>query len=323
MTIHDGAEPPAINPFDRAAISAETRAVNDAFASRLASIPPPADRNALRLAYASGDLSLPVGPRSPRARTLAIEGPGGQIGLRILAPPAPVGAYLHIHGGGWTAGRNDMWDSQLELLGAEAGMAAVSVEYRLAPEHPFPAGLEDCVAAARWLAANARSEFGTSWIAIGGESAGAHLAAATLLRLRDAGSPLFRAANLMYGCFDLSLTPSMRAANQTLVIDRAKVEALVAQFRGAFDVRDPALSPLYADLTGLPPALFSVGTLDPLLDDSLFMHMRWRGAGNASQLAVYPGGVHGFHMLEGQLAREANLSVARFLAHASRRQSDR
>lgn len=303
--------------FRPEAISAETLAVNAALAARLATVEPLSDPAAMRAAYAAGRFSLPVSPRSPRARTKTIPGPGGAIGLRILAPDDVCGAYLHLHGGGWTAGTNDMWDDQLELIGREAGLAAVSVDYRLAPENPFPAALDDALTAARWLVRNAEVEFGVSWLAIGGESAGAHLAASTLLRMRDAGEVgAFRAANLMYGCFDLSLTPSMRRAQGTLIIDRQRVETLVSGFRGAFDPRDPAISPLYADPTGLPPALFSVGTLDPLLDDSLFMHMRWQAAGNRSMLAVFPGGVHGFHMLEGELAKAANQGVAEFLRDA-------
>ncbi|WP_337188070.1 alpha/beta hydrolase [Phenylobacterium sp.] len=302
------------DPFRPEAISAETRAVNAALAAKLAAVVPPADVAAMRAAYAAGHLSLPVSPRSPRARTLAIPGPAGDIGLRILAPERPRGAYLHLHGGGWTAGTNDMWDGPLELIGREAGLVAVSVDYRLAPEAPFPAGLDDAFAAAQWLVQRAEAEFGAAWLAIGGESAGAHLAASTLVRMRDAGvGGAYRAANLMYGCYDLSLTPSMRRARDTLILDRARVEALVAGVAGPFDLRDPAISPLYADLSGLPTALFSVGTLDPLIDDSLFMHARWRAAGNAAELAVFPGGVHGFHMLEGQLAQAANAGVARFL----------
>jgi len=305
------------DPFRAEAISAETHAVNAALSAKLAAVTPPADVTAMRQAYAAGALSLPVSPRSPRARITTIPGPGGDIGLRILTPAHPTGAYLHLHGGGWTAGTNDMWDDQLELLGRVAGLAAVSVDYRLAPEHPFPAGIDDAVAAARWLVQHAEHEFGISWLAIGGESAGAHLAASTLIRMRDAGEVgVFRAANLMYGCFDLSLSPSMRRAEDALIIDRPRVEALVAGVRGAFELRDPAISPLYADLTGLPRALFSVGTLDPLLDDSLFMHARWQAAGNVSRLAVFPGGVHGFHMLDGELARSANAGVAQFLADA-------
>ncbi|WP_068874175.1 MULTISPECIES: alpha/beta hydrolase [unclassified Phenylobacterium] len=317
MTSRTFAPEPSDDLFRPEAISDETRAVNAALAAKLAAITPPPDLATLRTDYAAGRLSLPVSPRSPHARTLTIPGPRGDIGLRILAPADPSGAYLHLHGGGWTAGTNDMWDAPLELIGRESGLAAVSVDYRLAPEDPFPAGLDDSVAAARWLVAHAKAEFGASWLAIGGESAGAHLAAATLLRLRDAGeAEAFRAANLMYGCFDLSLTPSMRRAQATLVLDRPRVEALVEGFRGGVDPRDPALSPLYADLRDLPPALFSVGTLDPLLDDSLFMHARWQAAGNRSTLAIFPGGVHGFHMLEGALAQSANTGVARFLRDA-------
>lgn len=314
MTPNPSADPLPGDPFLTEAISPETHAVNAALAARLAAVTPPADITALRAAYAAGRLSLPVSPRSPRARTLTIPGPAGDIGLRILAPERPNGAYLHFHGGGWTAGTNAMWDEPLELVGRDAGLIAVSVDYRLAPENPFPAGLDDAFAAAQWLVQHARSEFGVSWLAIGGESAGAHLAACTLIRMRDAGAPdAFRAASLMYGCFDLSLTPSMRRAEGTLILDRPRVEALVAGVRGDFDPRDPAISPLYADLTNLPPALFSVGTLDPLIDDSLFMHARWQAAGNAARLAIFPGGVHGFHMLEGALARSANAGVARFL----------
>lgn len=317
MTQNRSLQPSLSGLFRPEAISAETQAVNAALAARLAAVTPPADITAMREAYAAGRLSLPVSPRSPRARTTSIPGPGGDIGLRILAPQRPTGAYLHLHGGGWTAGTNDMWDDQLELIGRVAGLAAVSVDYRLAPEHPFPASLDDALAAARWLVQHAEVELGVSWLAIGGESAGAHLAASILIRMRDAGEVgAFRAANLMYGCFDLSMTPSLRRAEGALVIDRPRVEALVAGVRGAFDVRDAAISPLYADLTGLPPALFSVGTLDPLVDDSLFMHARWQAAGNPASLAVFPGGVHGFHMLDGALARSANAGVAQFLAGA-------
>ena len=296
------------------AVSENTRGVNARLAQRLATNPVPQDRAALRALYARGDLSLPVGPRSPRARTTTIAGPGGDVGLRILVPDMVRGAYLHLHGGGWTAGTNDMWDAHLELLGRETGLVAVSAEYRLAPENAFPAAIDDCVAAARWLIEHARSEFGVSWLAVGGESAGAHLSVATLLRLRDEGrGDAFRAVNLMYGCFDLSLSPSMRQGEATPIIDRAGVESLSAGFCGTADPRDPRVSPLFADLHGLPPALVSVGTLDPLLDDSLFMHARWQAAGNEADLALYPGGVHGFSFLDGDLAKEANLTVARFL----------
>lgn len=308
--------------FRPEAIGADTRAVNDRLAATLAVIDPPADLAGLREAYSLGRLGLPASPKSPRARTMTIPGPAGPIALRILTPQTIRGVYLHIHGGGWMVGSNDTWDDKLELFGREAGLVSISLDYRLAPEHVFPAAVDDCVAVASWLVDHAQAEFGSSWLSIGGESAGAHLAAATLLRLREAGrASAIRAANLLFGCFDLSLTPSARRAEGTAFVDRAGLEQFTAVFGGGIDLRDPAISPLYADLRDLPPALFTVGSIDPLVDDSLFMHMRWQAAGNLSRLAVYPGGTHGFNSLEGDLSRAANEGMARFL-NAMRRASE-
>lgn len=198
-------------------------------------------------------------------------------------------------------------------------MAAVSVEYRLAPEDPFPAGVDDCVAAALWLIDHAEAEFGVSWLAIGGESAGANLAVSTLVRLRDMGrGGAFSAANLLFGWFDVAMTPSARASNGTPFVDHTNLPIYAAAYAGTADKRDPSVSALYSDLSDLPPAFVTVGTIDPLLDDSLFMHMRWQAAGNPSELALYPGGNHGFNALEGELAKAANEGMARFLDRSCR-----
>lgn len=320
VTISAHSDPALQALFHPGAISAQTHAINARLAATLAAVPPMAALAEMREAYADGRMGLPVTPKAAGARTIRIPGPGGEIALRILVPETVRGAYLHIHGGGWMLGTPDMQDLLLETIGAAAGLVAVSVDYRLAPEHPFPAPLDDCVAAARWLIEHAEAEFGATWLAIGGESAGAHLAASTLLRLREAGQAgAFRAANLTFGCFDLSLTPSMRRARGTAFIDRAVIERMSDAYRGGADPRDPAISPLYADLAGLPAALFSVGTIDPLVDDTLFMHARWQAAANAAELAVYPGGVHGFHLLGGELADAANARIGRFLSEAAAR----
>ncbi len=296
------------------AITASTQAVNARLAEALAAIAPPDGLPAMRAAYVRGELGLPASPKSPRARTLTIEGPAGPIGLRVLVPDAVQGVYLHIHGGGWIVGSNDTWDEQLDCFGREAGMVAVSLDYRLAPEHPAPAAIDDCVAVASWLIEHAEREFGTSWLSIGGESAGSNLAALTLLRLRDAGKgDAFRAASLLYGVFDLSLTPSVFRVTGAPFISLEAMRRFTAAFAGQMDLKDPALSPLYADLHDLPPALFSVGSADPLLDDSLFMFMRWQAAGNRAHLAIYPGGTHGFNTLAGDLAADGNRGIATFL----------
>ena len=131
---------------------------------------------------------------------------------------------------------------------------------------------------------------------IGGESAGAHLAIVTLLRMRDKHDFRgFEAANLVFGVYDLNLTPSARNfGNDPLLINTPLMKWFVRHYAHNEDLDDPDISPLFADLADMPPALFTVGTRDPLLDDSQFMYTRWLSAGNDAELAVYSGGAHGF-----------------------------
>jgi acetyl esterase/lipase len=284
--------------FDEAAIPADTRAVNAAIAELTKDMPDwwvvgPAR---VREARARGEGPFPAVEQSARARVVTIDGPGGSLALRVIAPANARGVYLHFHGGGWVLGGADQQDRLLERIADVTRLTAVSVEYRLAPEHPFPAGPDDCEAAAHWVIEHAR-ELGGDALAVGGESAGGHLSALTLLRVRDRlGRLPFRAANLVFGAFDLALTPSARAfGEQRLILRTSDVVHFTDAFLpGVADRRAPHVSPLYADLRGLCPALFTVGTKDALLDDSLFMHARWRAAGNRAELAIYPGAVHGF-----------------------------
>jgi len=237
---------------------------------------------------------------SDRASTRAIAGPAGPIELRVVVPERVEGVFLHFHGGGWTLGGADHQDLLLTTLADAVSVAVVSVEYRLAPEHPFPAGPDDCEAAAMWLVEHAQREFGSSRLLIGGESAGAHLAALTLLRLRDRHRirGAFAGANLVFGGYDLSLTPSARLwGERNLILSTPIVEWFADMFLPSTtqeERRSPEISPLYADLADMPPALFTVGTLDPIIDDSLFMAARWSAAGNDATLRVYPESVHGF-----------------------------
>jgi acetyl esterase len=313
-------EYPDRDQFTSAAISGETRAFNIDLARRLAAAPPPGDMASEREKFARGEGPIPATPKSPRARTILLPGKGGhEIPLRVIAPPAPTGVYLHIHGGGWVMGSADMRDGDLERIADKVGLACVSVEYRLAPEHPYPAAPDDCETAALWLIDNAEGVFGASRLLIGGESAGAHLSAVTLLRLRDAGrGNAFRGANLVFGVYDLSMTPSqLQASPGSGVTTRRPGQKIGAAFApDGVDRRHPDVSPLYADLRNLPPALFTVGTLDQLLDDSLFMHARWTAAGNEAELAVYPGGLHGFTSFPGALAAEARAWIDSFLSSA-------
>ena len=316
------------NPLDPAlfrpdAVSAETRALNEAMVQLLSDQPNwwVVGAEATRAARRRGDGPFPAPVFSARATTRTIPGPGGHdVPLRIIAPSTPRGVYLHLHGGGWTLGGADMQDPMLERLVDATGLAVVSVEYRLAPEHPYPAGPDDCEAAAAWLAHNARAEFGTDALTVGGESAGGHLAAVTVIRMRDRhGYSGFRGANLVYGAFDMSMTPSQRQFGDRRLVLRT---IDIVQFANAFlptvtERRDPDISPLFAKLQGLCPALFSVGTADALLDDTLFMYGRWVAAGNAAELAIYPGGAHGFTLFPNALAQQAEARMAAFLTGVS------
>lgn len=252
----------------------------------------------VRDARAKGEGVFPAPVKSERARWIEVPGPAGKIPLRVIAPETPRGVYLHIHGGGHVLGAADQQDRLLERIADATRLTAISVEYRLAPEHPYPAGADDCEAAALWVADNLK-DFGGEAFAIGGESAGAHLSALTLLRLRDKHRRApFAAANLVFGVFDLGLTPSARSfGDERLVLRTLDIHKFGDAFLPGYteqQKRSPELSPLYADLRGLCPALFTVGTKDALLDDSLFMHARWVAAGNAGELDIYPGACHGF-----------------------------
>jgi len=265
-----------------------------------------------------GEGPFPAPVMSSRARTITIAGKDGNaIPLRVIEPQgAARGVYLHLHGGGWVLGGADMQDPMLERIADNTGQAVVGVEYRLAPEHPYPAGPDDCEAAAAWLVANAKKEFGTEALTIGGESAGGHLTAVTILRMRDRhGYTGWRGANIVYGAFDLAMTPSQRQfGNARLVLRTIDMQ----QFYNAFlptiaDRRVADISPLYADLKGLCPALFSAGTKDALLDDTLFMHARWVAANNPAKLAIYPGGAHGFTLFPNDLSKAATQRMDAFL----------
>jgi acetyl esterase len=316
------------NPFDPAlfrpeAILPEQLAANEAFRKAVTGGPDWWDMGAAayRELVASGRGPMPLAPKSARARTIQIEGKGGHnIALRVIAPPkTATGIYMHIHGGGFVFGTAEGADPMLERIVENTGMVAASVEYRLAPENPYPAGWDDCESVALWLATKGKAEFGTDALTIGGESAGATLSAATLLRMRDRhGYTGFRAANLSYGNYDTSMTPSQALSPERgLLVGKLNIRKFTeAYLPKSVNPRDPDVSPLYAQLEKMPPAIFTIGTLDPLLDDSLFMYARWIAAGNEAELAVYPGAPHVFNMAPMPLAAGANARIDAFLKGA-------
>lgn len=281
----------------------------------------------VRTARRQGQGVFPLEAPSPHGQDLVLEGPRGPLPLRLVFPSdgsKPSRAYLHIHGGGWTFGEHDMQDQSLQQIADNCDCLCVSVGYRLAPENPYPAGQDDCEAAARWLLGDGAEAHGLTRFAIGGESAGAHLSLCTLLRLRNGEeqpTQRFEAANLVCGCYDLTLTPSVRNwGEDPLVLHTRDIKEFRKRYLSGdaaeLDPAQPDISPLYADLSGLPSCLVTAGDKDPLLDDSLFLHQRLLAAGSSARLAVYPGGCHVFPVFNTKLAREARTACCTFLSAA-------
>ncbi len=270
-----------------------------------------------RLRAAQAEATQGRGPSVRLQEDRCIPGPAGEIPVRVFLPERARAAYLHIHGGGWVLGSERFQDPMLRKIAAEAELAVVSVGYRLAPEHPYPAGLDDCVAASRWLETHA-AELGVSdpeALAIGGESAGANLAAATLLHRRDHMEAPFRAAVLTYGVFSAIYDlPSMKAMwDRNLVLSGPIMEYFSRAYAPGRDLRHPYISPLFADLKGMPPAIFSVGTLDHLYSDTILMAEAWRQAGNVCEVHQYLDAPHGFNGMPLAVGREANDRIVEFL----------
>lgn len=302
-------------------VAAETKEFNEALAAMLAtqpSLPEVDDAPQIRADREAGKGAFPVPVRLAEGVDRTVPGRAGDIPVRVFRPGDVRGVLLHLHGGGWTLGTADAQDALLWELAQSAGVAVVSVDYRLAPEHPYPAGPDDCEDAARWLIAEAATEFGTDRLVIAGESAGAHLAAVTLLRLGDRARA-FAAAQLTFGVFDLTMTPSQRQGHDKLLIPTETMRWFYEQFlpgRGAEECRAPDISPLYADLRGMPPARFVVGTEDPLLDDSLFMAARWQAAGNGAELEIVAEAVHGFVSFPVTIAKRELTRQSEYIARA-------
>jgi acetyl esterase/lipase len=222
---------------------------------------------------------------------------------RTFVPEGPARAvYLHFHGGGMILGAPEMNDLGNVDLSKRFGVAVVSVDYRLAPEHPHPAGVDDGVAVARWLLEHAESEYGSPRLLMGGESAGGYLSAAVMLRIRDEldAADRIHGLNLVFGVYDWGRSPSQRGIRAHDGPDVLDVESITffteCYLPGRTDDerRDPTVSPAFAALGGLPPALMSVGTADHLLDDTLTLASRWAAAGNEVELFVAPEMPHGF-----------------------------
>jgi acetyl esterase len=253
-----------------------------------------------------------------------LPGPAGEIATRFYLPdaPQPLPTLVYFHGGGWVLGSLDAVDAVCRRLANAASCAVVSVGYRRAPEHPFPAGLEDCYAATRWVAEHG-SEHGLNedGLAVGGASAGGNLAAAVALLARERRGPALVFQLLVYPPLDHQAVTGA----QRIRLDRPffSTEDLAWCWRNYLvdeeDGASPLASPLRAvDLRGLPPALLITAELDPLCDESELYAARLREANVPARLARFDGVPHGFFSLADRLdaAAEAQALAASALREA-------
>lgn len=305
-----------VDPADDEAAVAENRSVDERLASLLGEGTPPsaADLPVLRRQRREGAAPFPPPWRHPAAVDGTLDGPGGPVAVRTLAPPGAHGTYLHVAGGGWCTGSADLADAALWALATAAGVAAVCVAPRSAPEHPFPAPVDDVVAAILRLAAG--DEAGGAPLVVGGDSTGAHLALSATLRLRDELGPLSPvvALDLAVGIFDLTDDAPWRWAGGGDPLLRPELLARYVDWFVPEVGRRAAASPGRAALGGLPPVLVTAAGLDPLRDDSLRLAADAEAAGVDVTLLDQPGASHGFATFDTAMARHAGDVRARFVA---------
>lgn len=242
-------------------------------------------------------------------------GGGREVAIRVFADGDTEGVFVHYHGGGWALGSLYEQDSYLAAIARYAGVKVISIDYPLAPEHQLPEILD---VGARALLAIV-SEHRARRICVGGESAGGHVALSSVLRLR-AQPRLFSEIAGMALCYpitDLSMTPSQRSwGADFLNLSTTWLEwfySLALPGLSRDERSDPDLSPIYADLAGLPPTLLCVGELDPLLDDSLFLERRLSAVGNDCRLQIFPSAPHGFNGQPTQMAAACNGLIQAFV----------
>jgi acetyl esterase len=301
----------------------QARALIDLVAAR--GIPPThlmTPEEARRLFRERRFFTQPAPPEVTLTRDLVAPGPHGDIPLRLIRPAGAAAdvrlpVLVYCHGGGWTIGDVDTHDTLCRELANGAGCAVVSVDYRLGPEHRFPAAVDDVLAATRWVAAQADAlALDATRLAIGGDSAGGNLAAVTAIAARDAGDLPVVFQLLIYPAVDMRATlPSHTTCAQGYMLTADSI----AYYRGHYipdagQWADWRASPLLReDLQDLPPALVLTAGFDPLRDEGRAYADRLSAAGNRAQYVCFERQIHGFITM-GRVIDEANTAVALCIA---------
>ena len=264
-------------------------------------------------------VSNPEPPELDQVQPLTIPSPAGPIPARIYTPRklrkadglAP--CLVFFHGGGWVIGDLDSHDVVCRKLADEGQLIVISIDYRLAPEHKFPAAVDDAVAATKWIADNAKGlGIDASRLSVGGDSAGGNLAAVVAISARDRNGPPLAGQVLIYPAIDFALThPSHSEPETSLLLTHSVVRWFRDHYlNGAADVEDWRASPARVKtLTGLPPAYVLTAGADPLRDEGDEYARRLKQAGVAVTHRTFPGQFHGFFTM-GKLLRQANVAAS-------------
>jgi acetyl esterase len=257
-----------------------------------------------------------MAPAVAHVEDLTIPGPAAPMRARLYRPSGgPVPLILFVHGGGWTFGSVDTHEVEMRHLALAAGAAVLGFNYRLAPEHPFPAGMDDVLAAFAFAESGGLGrDVDSTKITIAGDSAGANLALAAMIARRDDGLALPRAAAFFYGCFAPDFdTGSHRACGDgSFGISSERMRWYWRNFMGHDDFGVKSLAaPLRAELSGLPPIYLAAAGLDPLRDDTLALGRALAAAGVVHRIDATPGVIHGYLRFASELpAARATLDAA-------------
>jgi len=251
---------------------------------------------------------------SPRTKVVAVELAGVPTQSTVTAAFEQNRHVLYLHGGAYVFGRADLYRDFIWRIAKRARAKVVFVDYRLAPEHPFPAAIEDATAVYRALL---ESGVDPKRIAIAGDSAGGGLAFATLLKLRDQGLPMPAAVVALSPWTDLALSGKSVTTNAAAdpIYEIGAAQKFAGYYLASADPRNPYASPLYGDLTGLPPSLIQVGSDEAQLDDAVRMAERLRAAGCEVDMKAWPRMPHAWQLFARLLpeARQAIEEIGEFL----------
>lgn len=278
----------------------------------------------------AGQTALPPPVMLPQALDFTIPSreQGRDIPCRLMFPQARKtdeerkgvkGVVMHIHGGGWVLGDEKSHDALLQFYADVGDLVVVSVGYRVAPENPYPKGPEDCIDAGEFLVKNAEKMYGAPLKFIGGESAGAHLSVIVTFHLLKT-QPDFKLPGgllLHFGCYDLSKLPAAQHFDRNIVLSGPIMDHFMSAFlptQTTDERRTGAISPYYENFSPfrgrLPSALFTIGTEDPLVDDTVVMSVKWMMFGGEAVVKAYPGACHGFIGFAPTLLKEAGEALA-------------